>query len=89
MKALIISLFFTSSISLANVNAGRFQIVETQVAVLMIDSQTGKIWRRTCLLKEGETLCQKNYIWMAEPVMDINTTMKKVDEFFIKDRTDK
>lgn len=77
---LVISLFSFNAIAQKE---GRFQIVKISsgsvLGSLMIDTQTGKIWKHQCVINDKNDKCQ-GYAWGEEDVVGITTSVKKLSE---------
>jgi hypothetical protein len=76
MKLLLLTLtMLVSTITFGaekNISSGRFQIINIEKGSILLDTQTGKIWRHNCFI-EGTSVCGYNG-WFLEDVQNINAT---------------
>lgn len=59
---------------------GRFELMQLGNSAkdqFLLDTQTGKIWQRTCMYMQG--LDCKVEAWEPEPIIGITTTYNQVD----------
>lgn len=66
-------------------SGGRFQVLQLSTMrrdQVMIDSQTGKIWNRTCMVMEGENCIFS--AWVLDNIEGVTTTKAEIDKTTVR-----